>query len=78
MDWGESWQSMTAREREVATYLASSGLKQSEIADEMGIALGTLRKHSERVYRSLGVHSRAELMAAWQGHRSDPAYTNGK
>jgi DNA-binding CsgD family transcriptional regulator len=52
---------LTNRQWEVARLLAESGLSYKQIADRLDISGGTMRKHVENVYRSLGVHSRAEL-----------------
>jgi DNA-binding NarL/FixJ family response regulator len=35
------------------------GKEDREIADELGVVVGTVRKHLERIYPKLGVHSRA-------------------
>jgi len=52
---------LTKRQTEIAELLISSGLSYKQIADRLAIAEGTMRKHAEKVYRSYGVHSRAEL-----------------
>lgn len=54
--------SLTAREREVAELLCC-GNSRREIAQRLCIALPTVKRHVESVYRKLGVHSRYELMA---------------
>lgn len=38
-------------------------LTGKEIAFQMGITLGTLKVYAGRLYRTLGVHNRIELMA---------------
>lgn len=53
---------LTAREREVYQ-LAVEGLRKEEIGERLYISPGTARTHLQRVYRKLGVHSQAELMA---------------
>ncbi len=55
--------SLSPRQHQVATLLVNSGLSFKEIAIQMHISEGTLRKHAEHVYRALGVRSRAELGA---------------
>lgn len=45
--------------RVVALVLQTKGDK--EIRDELGIALGTVRTHIERIYARLGVHDRLQL-----------------
>jgi len=56
------------RQREIAGYLAYSELSNKEIADVIGIAEGTLRKHEERIHKALGVHSRPELVVMAMGY----------
>lgn len=53
--------SVTERQLEVAHLLATTGLSYKEIADRLGIAEGTVRKHVEKVYRAFGVRSRPAL-----------------
>lgn len=55
---------LTSRQREIARLLVESGLSYKEIADRLSISEGTMRKHAENVYRSVGVRSRAELSLA--------------
>lgn len=40
------------------------GKSLSEIADELFLAPGTIRAHTNNIYRKLGVHSRSELISA--------------
>jgi len=53
--------SLSPREREITILLVTSGLSYKQIAARIGISDGTVRKHVEHIYRSTGVHSRAEL-----------------
>lgn len=55
--------SLTPREREVLQLLAE-GLEQSEIADRLIISAKTVGSHIERILAKLGVHSRAQAVAA--------------
>jgi DNA-binding NarL/FixJ family response regulator len=48
------------------------GLTDRQIAAELGIAEGTVGVHTERLYRKLGVRTRAQ-MAAWVVRRGEPA-----
>jgi DNA-binding CsgD family transcriptional regulator len=57
---------LTPRQRDVATLLVGTGLSYKEIATRLGLREGTVRSHTEKVYRALGVHSRAELTAAFR------------
>lgn len=45
-----------------------------DIAEELGMTYGTIRKHSENLYKRLGIHSRNELIAlvSEQSLRSQP------
>jgi DNA-binding CsgD family transcriptional regulator len=52
--------SLTAREREVADLLLL-GYEYKEIGGRMGIALPTVRSHTQGIYAKTGVHSKAEL-----------------
>ena len=54
---------LTPREQEVLTLLAD-GLSQGEIAGVLVIAPKTVATHIERILEKLGVHSRAEAVAA--------------
>jgi DNA-binding CsgD family transcriptional regulator len=56
---------LTEREREVAARL-STGRGLSAVAADLAISVHTARRHTEKVYAKLGVHSRAEL-ARWMG-----------
>lgn len=50
---------LTRREAEVLL-LVATGMANRAIASELGVAVGTVRKHLERIYARLGVHSRTE------------------
>jgi DNA-binding CsgD family transcriptional regulator len=49
------------RSEERIVQLAAAGLSNPEVAHELGISRQTVEWHLWRVYRKLGVHSRAEL-----------------
>ncbi|MGE3171840.1 MAG: LuxR C-terminal-related transcriptional regulator [Planctomycetota bacterium] len=51
---------LTARELEVFRWIAS-GKANKEIALQLGISLGTVKKHRENLQRKLDIHSAAEL-----------------
>ena len=51
---------LTQRETEVAR-LASRGLSDKEIADELVLSIRTVQSHLASAYRKLGIGSRAEL-----------------
>jgi len=54
--------SLTAREREVLRLIAQ-GLKNREIADELGIAVKTVETHRTKIMQKLDLHNSAELAA---------------
>ncbi|MEA2450593.1 MAG: hypothetical protein QOG63_2525 [Thermoleophilaceae bacterium] len=54
---------LTPREIEVLQ-LASHGLPSAEIAEHLGVSLGTIRTHFQNVYPKLGVNSKAAAVAA--------------
>jgi DNA-binding NarL/FixJ family response regulator len=55
---------LTDREIEVLNALGR-GLAYKQIADELGISLGTIRTHIERVYQKLHVHSRTDAVVKY-------------
>jgi len=64
--------SLTAREREVFQLLAI-GKSNKNVSSELGVSLGTAKKHRENLQRKLGCHSAAELarLAIREGLLSD-------
>ncbi len=54
---------LSAREAEVAVALGTGGTNR-QIARQLGIAEGTIRKHLQRIYEHLGVDNRAAAVAA--------------
>jgi DNA-binding CsgD family transcriptional regulator len=52
---------LTPRQREIALLFVSSSRSYKQIADQIGLHDGTVRKHAETIYRVLGVHSRGDL-----------------
>ena len=66
------WSALSGRARQIAELLVSSGKPYKQLADDVGIAVGTFRKHVELLYRTLGVSSRAELTALPRRGRLDP------
>lgn len=53
---------LSVRERQVLDELVR-GLLYKEIADTLGISMGTLHTHIRRIYEKLHVHSRAQAVA---------------
>lgn len=58
--------SLTVQERRILSHVAS-GASNSQIAEDLFIAPGTVRKHLENVYRKLGVTGRVAAVARLQG-----------
>lgn len=54
-------EALSARERAVAS-LAQRGLRNKEIADELGLTEGTVKVHLHKVFEKLGVRGRTELI----------------
>jgi DNA-binding CsgD family transcriptional regulator len=54
---------LTEREREVLRWVARGGTN-TEIAAELSISSGTVRKHLEHAYAKLGVSTRTAAVAA--------------
>lgn len=52
---------LTVREAEALTW-AAKGATDAQIAERLGIATATVRKHLEHAYAAMGVHSRAEAI----------------
>lgn len=55
---------LTPRQRDVAALLVGTGLSYKQIAAHLELSEGTIRTHTERIYRAFGVHSRPELTVA--------------
>lgn len=60
--FSETVAGLTERESDVFE-LAAQGARKDQIAERLFISPATARTHLQRVYRKLGVHSQAELMA---------------
>lgn len=59
-------EALSGRERAVAS-LVQRGLRNKDIADELGITEGTVKVHLHKVFEKLGVSSRTELILLMQG-----------
>jgi DNA-binding NarL/FixJ family response regulator len=58
----EAWrQRLTAREAEIVSYVLQDWNNQL-IADHLGLALATVKKHLQNVFDKLGVDSRTSLL----------------
>lgn len=56
---------LSGRERAVAS-LAQRGLRNKEIADELGLTEGTVKVHLHKVFEKLGLRGRTELILLGQ------------
>jgi pimeloyl-ACP methyl ester carboxylesterase/DNA-binding CsgD family transcriptional regulator len=63
-DYGYGWESLTAREREIAT-LAASGMTNVAIAETLRMSRHTVDGRLRRVFTKLDVGSRVELAAEY-------------
>ncbi len=62
----DPFEMLSGRERAVAS-LAQRGLRNKEIADELGLTEGTVKVHLHKVFEKLGVRGRTELILLAQG-----------
>jgi DNA-binding NarL/FixJ family response regulator len=63
---------LTPTEEQVAE-LVATGRSNREVANELVVSLRTVESNLTRIYRKLGVRSRAELAAGWRtSRRVDP------
>jgi LuxR family maltose regulon positive regulatory protein len=53
---------LSDRELEVLALIAA-GLSNREISQELYIAVGTVKRHTNHIYGKLGVHSRTQAVA---------------
>jgi DNA-binding NarL/FixJ family response regulator len=54
---------LTDRRRQVAT-LACQGFSNRQIAEELGMTVGTVKTHLHAIYEKLDIQSRTELATA--------------
>lgn len=59
---------LSQRESEVLALLVR-GYRNDEVARELAIAADTVKSHVRKIYQTLQVHSRAEVIAWWHGQR---------
>ena len=66
---------LSAREREILRLLAR-GYAYKEMADTLGISMGTINTHIYRIYQKLHVRSRGEAVALFAPFPNDPQAPN--
>lgn len=64
-------ENLSAREGEILRLLAR-GYAYKEIADELGVGLGTINTHIRRIYRKLQVSSRGEAVSLFAPFPTEP------
>jgi len=62
-------EALTQREEDILKHLAL-GLSNQAIADELGIALSTVKRHVQNIYGKLQVNSRTQAILAYQVERT--------
>jgi two-component system nitrate/nitrite response regulator NarL len=65
-DIGKPFSELSDRQQQIITLLCD-GLSNREIAEKLGLTVGTVKVHLHRIYGKLGVRSRSELMSALLG-----------
>ena len=66
---------LSAREREILRLLAR-GYAYKEMADTLGISMGTINTHIYRIYQKLHVRSRGEAVALFTSFPNEPKAPN--
>jgi DNA-binding NarL/FixJ family response regulator len=59
--WEEPMGALSERETEVVV-LAARGFSNARIAEELGVAEATVKRHLANIYEKVGVHSRTEVV----------------
>ena len=59
-EYQESWESLTAREKEIARHIAA-GKNDEEISKELCISHRTAQNHAYNIFRKIGISQRGEL-----------------
>jgi DNA-binding NarL/FixJ family response regulator len=60
--------SLDYRERQILKHV-SEGLSNKEVAEVVGLSLGTVKMYVQRIFRKLRVHNRIEAMQAWKNNQ---------
>ena len=64
----ETLEKLTTRERQILE-LVAGGMTTAEIAAELWISRGTVRKHVDNIFKKLGAHTRAAAVATLVANR---------
>lgn len=62
----KAWETLSPAEQKIAS-LAGQGLRNLEIAQQTGLAEGTVKVHLNRIFRKLGIASRMMLVSSYSG-----------
>lgn len=62
----KAWETLSPAEQKIAA-LAGQGLRNLEIAQQTGLAEGTVKVHLNRIFRKLGIASRMMLVSSYSG-----------
>ena len=63
------WPRLTSREREVLLWV-SDGISNKEIAQLLGLSVGTVKQHIHSIFRKTGTRRRADLVVQMARQRS--------
>jgi len=63
---------LSPRESQVMACVAR-GLRNTQIADELGVSVKTVKNHVNRIFAKLGAAGRVEAVLVWQAARARPA-----
>ena len=67
---------LTAREKETLRLLAK-GLSNRAIAEQLGVAEGTVKMHVSHLFNKMGMKSRAEIIAHFLNNKNTPGPVDG-
>lgn len=61
----ELWETLSFREQEIVA-LVCRGRKNHQIAEELGLAHGTVKKHLDNIFYKLNLHDRRDIKSAFK------------
>ena len=65
----QQWLRLTRREREVLLWVGD-GMSNQEIAQRLGLSVGTVKQHIHSIFTKSGARNRYELIAQMAGRSS--------